>query len=294
MSLEAELRVELGELQLPDGGFRASPAAPPTVESTAYAILALGGPRADRAAHWLWDVQLPSGAFPHSPSVQEPSWSTAVALIALRPRASDARAERLASAASWLAARRGRNLSWWAQYLRLLRPKEERIDQDPSLEGWPWHPAAASWVEPTALALVALRQAGSRSPELGSRVDEGERMLMDRMCPGGGWNYGNKRVLDFQLEPFPDVTALALLALRSSPFRSGMRETLARLEELLASTPSTLALSLGALALDAYERPAERWRQELGALHARPERWRDARSLALSILALERRSEVFA
>jgi hypothetical protein len=149
-------------------------------------------------------------------------------------------------------------------------------------------------VEPTALALVALRQTGPRSPELEARIAEGEHLLMDRMCPGGGWNYGNKRVLDFQLEPFPDVTALALLALRSSPFRSSMTGTLARLEELLASTPSTLALSLGALALDAYERPAERWREALATLHARPERWRDARSLALSILALERRAEVLA
>jgi hypothetical protein len=294
LSLADELRVELTDLQGSDGGFRASPVAPPTVESTAYAILALGGASADRGANWLWAAQLPNGAFPHSPSVQEPSWSTAVALIALRQRASGVLAQRLASAAAWLGGRHGRSLGWWARYLRLLRPREERVDQDPSLEGWPWHEAATSWVEPTALALVALRQTGSRTPELGARIDEGERMLMDRMCPGGGWNYGNKRVLDFQLEPFPDVTALALLALRGSRFEAQLGETLARLEEILASTPSTLALALGALALDAYARSSERWRSALAARHAQPQRWRDARSLALSVLALERRAEALA
>ena len=294
MPLVEDLRVELSQLQLTDGGFRVSPVAPATVESTAYAIMAAGEARAERGAQWLWGAQLPTGAFPHSPAVPEPSWSTAVALVALGQGASHGSTERLARAARWLAARRGRKLGWWAQYLGLLRPKEERVDQDVSLEGWPWHEAASSWVEPTALALIALRMVAAPSAELAARIAEGELLLMDRMCPGGGWNYGNKRVLDFQLEPFPDVTALALLALRSGPFQDRMSESLARLGELLASTPSALALSLGALALDAYGHPTERWRSALAARHAQRQDRLEARSLALSILALERRADVFA
>jgi hypothetical protein len=39
-------------------------------------------------------------------------------------------------------------------------------------------------------------------------------MLLDRACPGGGWNAGNGVVYGTALAPHPDDTAIALLALR--------------------------------------------------------------------------------
>jgi hypothetical protein len=40
-----------------------------------------------------------------------------------------------------------------------------------------------------------------------------ERMLLDRRCRDGGWNYGNRRVLGADLPSYPETTALALMAL---------------------------------------------------------------------------------
>ena len=48
---------------------------------------------------------------------------------------------------------------------------------------------------PTAFSLIALQQvrnAGLRhEPHLNERISLGISMLLDRMCPGGGWNAGN-------------------------------------------------------------------------------------------------------
>ncbi len=46
-------------------------------------------------------------------------------------------------------------------------------------------------------------------------------MLLDRVCPGGGWNAGNGVVYGVALAPHPDDTAIALLA------RMGQRKELA-------------------------------------------------------------------
>ena len=48
---------------------------------------------------------------------------------------------------------------------------------------------------------------------LENRVDVGKRMLLERRCRDGGWNYGNRRVLGADLPSYPETTALALMAL---------------------------------------------------------------------------------
>jgi hypothetical protein len=200
----------------------------------------------------------------------------------------------LARGARWLVASRGRDFSWWIRFLQLMTPKERRVDQDLTLDGWSWHPDAQSWVEPTALAILALKKLDSRIPIAGckERIAEGETLILDRMCPGGGWNYGNKRVLDFQLEPFADVTALALLALRGSAHSAAIRESLARLAEILERERSALALALAVLAFDAHGVDSTRTRRQLEDWYAAGHVWSEARVLALSLLALEQRGGV--
>ena len=46
------------------------------------------------------------------------------------------------------------------------------------------------------------------------RIDEAERLLIDRSCLGGGWNYGNSNMLGQELEPYVPTTAVALLAMQ--------------------------------------------------------------------------------
>jgi hypothetical protein len=73
-------------------------------------------------------------------------------------------------------------------------------------------------VEPTSWALLALKRMRGALPRRRTedRIEEAHRLLADRMCRGGGWNYGNKAILGFDLDPYPDTTALALLALQDA------------------------------------------------------------------------------
>jgi len=117
---------------------------------------------------------------------------------------------------------RGRALDW------LLKIGGETLDLDDSnelngsLRGWSWYPKTFSWIEPTAYAIIALKAEGRGNH---ARVEEAERMLLDRVCVGGGWNYGNKRVLGEDLVPFPQVSAKALIALRDRKDRRELGES---------------------------------------------------------------------
>ena len=79
-------------------------------------------------------------------------------------------------------------------------------------------PDTVSWVAPTALSIVAFRAWRRES----ARTAPAIAMLLDRACPKGGWNAGNSVVFGVDLDPHPDFTAMALLALRNgSPGREG-------------------------------------------------------------------------
>src|SRR5207247_1133256 len=97
------------------------------------------------------------------------------------------------------------------------------VEFDPRYGGWPWQPGTSSWVEPTAHTLTALQRAASHihDPRLAERIAMGERMLLDRRCRDGGWNYGNRRVLGVDLPSYPESTALALIALAGNPAVDG-------------------------------------------------------------------------
>jgi hypothetical protein len=68
------------------------------------------------------------------------------------------------------------------------------------------------------MALIALERAKKqrliRGSEFQERMRLGAEMLVDRACPGGGWNAGNGVVYGVPLRPHIDATALALAALQ--------------------------------------------------------------------------------
>ena len=47
------------------------------------------------------------------------------------------------------------------------------------------------------------------------RIQEAERLLLDRVCEDGGWNYGNRKVRGTALTSMMPTTALAAMALQS-------------------------------------------------------------------------------
>jgi hypothetical protein len=288
----AELEQSLAERRRPDGAFGSAAGAGADTESSALALLALHalgdpkGPGARGAHAWLAARQRADGAWPLTDAVPEPSWASAWAALALARHG--APTEPLARAARWLVAREGRRPGLLARAVGLLRNQHGSMEQDPTLRGWPWHEMAVSWVEPTATALLALRHLEPRTSVAGARerIEEGERLLWDRICVDGGWNYGNRRALGVALHPFPDTTAIALLALQHSTRKDGLARGCAALERLLDVHASSLALGLGALAFELQGRDSAPLRERLAARIGELGAPAETRSVAFALLAL--------
>lgn len=162
----------------------------------------------------------------------------------------------------------------------------EELKLNPELQAWSWARSTASWVEPTAYALLGLKANGMRDHE---RVKTGDAFLFDRACYDGGWNYGNKEVLQVVLEPMPTNTCFALLALQDADRQHEViTKSVAYLEKELAARQSSLLLALGSMCLNIYGRPTE---PLLTALLTRQQdngSWRDnVHVTALGALALQ-------
>jgi hypothetical protein len=298
---EAKLSELLLEAAQSDGSFPAARGNPGNPETTALAALALarGNPgeqeAARRAQDWLLDRQRPDGGWAIAEGIDEPSWASAPALLALLAAEPPER-EPIRRATDWLVAREGQRPSLPERLIMAALNARSVVDQDPALRGWPWHANSGSWVEPTAFAMLALRRTPPQwRPALArERVAEGEALLLDRMCPGGGWNYGNKRVLGEELEPFPDVTAIALLALQGSPAREALDASLWVLQEALVGPHSSgLSLSLGATAMALHGQPSGPILERLRSRLAEDRPAQELRSAALALLALRDGQEAF-
>lgn len=204
----------LESAQNPDGAWGYAPGRQSWLEPTCYALLALHGRNGPAfASGWerMRAAQLPSGAWPAAPGMREGHWVTALA-VTLHATAG-VFDEAFSGGVAWLLATTGGERGIWVRAAHFLRPS--LVEFDPRYSGWPWQPGTSSWVEPTAHTLTALHSAAGHShdPRLAGRIAMGERMLLDRRCRDGGWNYGNRRVLGVDLPSYPESTALALLAL---------------------------------------------------------------------------------
>jgi hypothetical protein len=136
--------------------------------------------------------------------------------------------------------RHGREGNWFWRWK--FRTVDQRVQFDPSKYGWGWVAAATSWVIPTAFSLIALRQFRNRrlneSADLAERIDMGVSMLLDRMCPGGGWNAGNGIALGVPYSAYIDATGIALLALAGHELEPFVQWSLDWLVNRLPGCPS--------------------------------------------------------
>jgi len=199
-------------------------------------------------------------------------------------------------ALQWLCASRGIESHWLWRWKFKVADTQVAFDSDKY--GWSWAPGTASWVIPTAFALLALRigaQHGLVNASVEDRLRIGREMLMDRACPGGGWNAGNSRVFGVALEPHIDATAIALLALQGTAAQNDGLLSRSR-DQLLVRTrrcPGASSLAWALLALHAWRQYsrlaveiAERGAQLERLLHS-PDRIVDNSTLAVSALALD-------
>ena len=136
---------------------------------------------------------------------------------------------------------------------RGIRLPESTVNrQDDALQGWAWIDSTFSWVEPTCWALLALKAAAAIFPVVETRINEGERLLIDRCCDSGGWNYGNSNMLGRTLRPYVPTTAVALLAMKERKGEACVERSLSFLKENRFAEPSAMALGLTILALRAF------------------------------------------
>ena len=122
------------------------------------------------------------------------------------------------------------------------------------LVGWPWVRDTHSFVEPTALAILGLRCAGQADHP---RLREGVRLLLDRALPDGGWNYGNTRVFENVLRPFPAPSGVALAALAGASTDRRVDAGAAYLTTVLPGVRAPLSLGWGLIGLGAVDRRPE-------------------------------------
>jgi hypothetical protein len=159
-------------------------------------------------------------------------------------------------AAAWLLQEKGK------AFPRSLDP-DRIVGHDTTLIGWPWVAETHSWIEPTVMAILALRREGAGDHP---RVLEGLSLIRNRALPKGGWNYGNTSAFGHALRPQPGPTGLALLALAHRKRRSDMIErAIAYLNDTLPGVRAPASLGWGLLGLRAWDTsPAEadRWLAE--------------------------------
>ena len=224
---------------------------------------------------WLATIQGSNGALGLSPTQPAPGWTTPLGVLLWQAEGGHGPQSR--RAVEWLLQQEGERLS-------PADDPDHIVGHDTTLVGWPWVAGTHSWIEPTVLAVLALRCAG-----LGThpRVVEGYRLIRDRAIVSGGWNYGNPSAFGHPLRPQPAPTGLALLALAHRDPRTPIVERAIRyLHETLPGVRASASLGWGLLGLRAWSSApdeAEYWLAE--AYHRATGRPDAAPKLSLLLLA---------
>jgi len=160
--------------------------------------------------------------------------------------------------------------------------------QDNTLKGWSWIEGTFSWIEPTSWCLLALKKSSAalQPLERSARIDEAERMLLDRVCQTGGWNYGNSNVLGQELHAYVPTTALALLALQDRREHPAVQKSLEYLVRERLSEQAGMALALTSICLRVYGVPAADVDERLAAIGERHAFFNNLHIAAMALYSL--------
>jgi len=251
-----KLLANLLEQQNPASGAWGYRRGQDAVEPTCLALMAIRagkGASGRLAARWLEEQQTASGACHAFVGHDEDAcWTTSLAVISLVN--SFPTSAGLQRVVQWLIKARGREAQWlWRWKFQTV---DTKVSFDPAKFGWGWVEGTTSWVIPTALTIIALQKAVRsglcQDGECRGRIQLGCEMLLDRMCPGGGWNAGNSVVFGVALQPHIDATAIALLALLHYPAAAAIESSLRWLGARAVQCPSPFSIPWAVLAMDVY------------------------------------------
>jgi hypothetical protein len=242
----------------------------PASEPTAIAALALARHdrlvEAKKAATFLAEIQSADGSVGVRPGEPTPGWPTSLAVVAWSVVGNALRG--VPSAAqngeSHTERHRGRSLqdnpfqlnidrgvAWLLSVQGTKLEQSEVFGHDMQLAGWAWAEGTHSWLEPTALAVLALKAAGQSTHV---RTREAVRLILDRQLPGGGCNYGNTVVLGQRLRPHVQPTGVALLALAGEKDSGGrIAKSIAWLRRSIGPETTAPSLAWAVLGLKAHD-----------------------------------------
>jgi hypothetical protein len=255
--------------------------APCASEPAALAALALlGHGRAEAALRpldWLASLQSADGSIGVTATDTTPNWPASQAVLAWR------QAQRQPGLADRYQAVVPKAVGWMLQDKGATIERSAEIAHDTMLVGWPWVAGTHSWMEPTCWCVLALRSAGQGE---NPRATEGVRLIVDRLLPEGGCNYGNTYILGQALRPHMQPTGICLLALAGETvFDPRIGRSIVWLEREIAMRTATASLSYALMGLSAQGcRPANA--DALLAAAARRTLDRDAGAYKLALLAL--------
>lgn len=244
-NLHEELLNRLAK-QFPGGYSETGPIAS---EPTACGTLALAEAgylkAAQRGGHWLRKQQSASGAVGVTSSQETPAWTTSLAILAWQ-------AIHTATAGSAYEANIQRATRWALETEGRTTEQKPEIGHNSMLVGWSWAADTHSWLEPTAFFVRALRTVGQGDH---ARVREGIRLMVDRLLPDGGANYGNTRVLDQYLLPHVQPTGIVLWSLAEEKIDDPrIGRSLDFLQESIGQPLGVASLCYALLGLSAYGR----------------------------------------
>jgi hypothetical protein len=235
---------QLESRALPEGGFSARRGEPFRSDATAWAILALSrlaanhpllGPARDRLA----TAQGPDGRVSIGREHEEVFWPTALSILAWH--GSEAHQTHSSRGVLFLLKTTGQHRN---------KNPDDPVGHDPSIPGWPWIDGTHSWIEPTALSVIALKAAGHGKHD---RVREAIRMMLDRQLPHGGWNYGNTTVYGRELHPMPESTGAALFGIAGQVEQGTVARSLGYLQGEVDRLRTPISLGWGLLGLAAWD-----------------------------------------
>lgn len=263
-----QLGAALESLRNPDGGWPYYRGRRSRIEPTCWALMATGA-RFDSTPLASWineDGLLVEPATPHA--------NYAFNGLAALAMGSNAPPALLARLIMGLIAVRGEAIA-----------ANPAIRLDSSLQGWSWLASTFSWVEPTSWCMLALKRHGNTANAV-ARISVGERILRDRVCADGGWNYGNSEVFEQQLPGHVPPTAAALLAIQDRPGDPLLQRAASFLAARGPAEGSTTSLALSALALHAVGHDVRELHGRLTAHVPEALAFGNAATIAMAVLAL--------
>ena len=219
---------------------------PGASEPSALAALALAdygkGKSTERVGEFLRTLQYTEGHIGMRSKEPEPHWPTSLALLVWKRLDPNTYARPIQMALAWALSISGARFE--------IDPTER--NHNSMLAAWPWVEGTYSWMEPSAFFAIALKAHGLHDH---TRTKEALALLVDRLLPDGGCNYGSTYVLGQLLRPQVQPSGIVALALAGEKDESGrLDRTLSYLLKacIFETTPNSLCWAI--LGLAAHDR----------------------------------------